>query len=208
MAFSSGTMSARLSGMASKTKRPYTIVRGGKLLDIAKRAARPADILIKGDTIAEIGRPGLAAPAGATVVDAKHRLMHPGLINAHTHGPGNLAKGYHDRWTLELLLTGSQWVGTGRNLEDKYLSAMIGAAEMVLKGCTAAYDLAAEFPLPSVEGLSAMAKAYEEVGMRAVLAPMVADLSFFEAIPGLMECLPPALQKEIDSFRLAPSTAT
>ena len=27
------------------------------------------------------------------------------------------------------------------------------AAEMVLKGCTAAYDLAAEFPLPSVEGL-------------------------------------------------------
>jgi cytosine/adenosine deaminase-related metal-dependent hydrolase len=52
---------------------------------------------------------------------------------------------------------------------------------MVMKGCTAAYDLAAEFPLPSVDGLSAMAKAYEEVGMRAVLAPMVADLSFFEA---------------------------
>ena len=69
---------------------------------------------------------------------------------------------------------------------------MIGAAEMVLKGCTAAYDLAAEFPVPSVEGLSAMAKAYEEVGMRCVLAPMVADITFFEAIPGLMERLPPA----------------
>ena len=27
--------------MASKTKHPYTIVRGGKLLDIAKRKARP-----------------------------------------------------------------------------------------------------------------------------------------------------------------------
>jgi guanine deaminase len=134
--------------------------------------------------------------------------MHPGLINAHTHGPGNLAKGLHDRWSLELLLTASQWVGTGRNLEDKYLSAMIGAAEMVLKGCTAAYDLAAEFPLPSVEGLSAMAKAYEEVGMRCVLAPMVADLSFFEAIPGLMDRLPPALQKEVESFKLAPWKAT
>ena len=56
-----------------------------------------------------------------------------------------------------------------------------------MKGCTASYDLAAEFPLPSVEGLSAMAKAYAEVGMRAVLAPMVADITFFEAIPGLME---------------------
>jgi 5-methylthioadenosine/S-adenosylhomocysteine deaminase len=186
----------------------HTVIRGGKLLDIAKRKAVPVDILIKGDTIAEIGRPGLGAPEGATEIDAKHRLMHPGLINAHTHGPGNLAKGLHDRWSLELLLTASQWVGTGRNLEDKYLSAMIGAAEMVLKGCTAAYDLAAEFPLPSVEGLSAMAKAYEEVGMRCVLAPMVADLSFFEAIPGLMDRLPPVLQREVESFKMAPWKAT
>jgi 5-methylthioadenosine/S-adenosylhomocysteine deaminase len=189
-------------------RSPFSVVRGGKLLDIAKRKAVPVDILIKDDMIATIGRPGLPAPAGAVVIDARHRLMHPGLINAHTHGPGNLAKGLHDRWTLELLLTGSQWVGIGRNLEDKYLSALIGAAEMVMKGCTAAYDLAAEFPLPSVEGLSAMAKAYEEVGMRCVLAPMVADLSFFEAIPGLMDRLPPSLQKEVESFRLAPWKAT
>lgn len=104
--------------MTSKPKRPYTIVRGGKLLDIAKRKAVPADILIKGDTIAEIGRPGLATPAGATVVEARHRLMHPGLINAHTHGPGNLGKGMGDRWSLELLLTASQWIGSGRTLEE------------------------------------------------------------------------------------------
>ncbi len=186
----------------------FTVVRGGKLLDAAKRKVVPVDILIKGDTIASIGRPGMPAPAGATVVDARHRLMHPGLINAHTHSPGNLSKGLHDRWTLELLLTGSQWVGIGRNLEDKYLSALIGAAEMVMKGCTAAYDLAAEFPLPSVEGLSAMAKAYEEVGMRCVLAPMVADLTFFEAIPGLKDRLPPSLQKEVEAFRLSPWKAT
>ncbi len=190
-------------------KRPsFTVVRGGKLLDIASRKAVPVDILIKGDTIAEIGRPGLKAPAGATAIDARSRLLHPGLINAHTHGHGNLAKGLNDRWTLELLLTGSQWVGIGRNLEDKYLSSLIGAAEMVMKGCTAAYDLAAEFPLPSVEGLSAMAKAYEEVGMRAVLAPMVADITFFNAIPGLMERLPANLKKDVESFQMAPWKAT
>jgi len=194
--------------MASKPKHPYTIVRGGRLLDIAARKAHPADILIKGDTIAEIGRPGLPAPAAATEVDARHRLMHPGLINAHTHSPGNLGKGLGDLWSLELLLTASQWIGSGRTLEDKYLSSMIGAAEMVMKGCTAAYDLAAEFPLPSVDGLSAIARAYEEVGMRAVLAPMVADITFFDAIPGLMERLSPALQKEVESFRYAPWKAT
>lgn len=194
--------------MAPRTKRPFTIVRGGKLLDPARRKAVPADILIKGDTIAEIGRPGLPAPDGATVIDASHRLMHPGLVNAHTHSPGNLGKGLGDLWSLELLLTASQWIGSGRTLEDKYLSAQIGAAEMVLKGCTAAYDLAAEFPLPTVEGLSAIARAYEDVGMRAVLAPMVADITFFDAIPGLMDRLPPALQKEVESFSMAPWKAT
>ena len=190
--------------MPTKTKPSYTIVRGGKLLDTTKRSAVPADILIKGDTIAEIGRPGLAAPAGAVEIDARHRLMHPGLINAHTHSPGNLGKGMGDLWSLELLLTASPWVNGGRTLEDKYLSALIGASEMVLKGCTAAYDLAAEFPLPSVDGLQAIAKAYEEVGMRAVLAPMVADISFFDAIPGLRDRLPPALQKEVEAYGYAP----
>ena len=73
-------------------KSPFTIVRGGRLLDVVKRKAVPADILIKGDTIAAIGKPGLPAPAGATEIAARHRLMHPGLINAHPHGPGNLAK--------------------------------------------------------------------------------------------------------------------
>ncbi len=104
-------------------KPPYTVIRGGKLLDIAKRKAMPVDILIKGDTIAEIGRPGLPRPQEAKVIDARNRLLHPGLINAHTHGPGNLAKGLHDRWSLELLLTASPWNGIGRNLEDKYLVA-------------------------------------------------------------------------------------
>src|ERR1700761_1101386 len=94
---------------------PYTVVRDGKLLDAAKRKAVPVDILIKGDTIASIGRPGMPAPAGATVIDAQHRLMHPGLINAHTHSPGNLSKGFHDRWTLELLLTANQWTGIVRS---------------------------------------------------------------------------------------------
>src|SRR5258708_24616101 len=79
--------------MATKSKHPYTIVRGGKLLDIARHKAVPADILIKDDTIVEIGRPRLAAPPGPTGIGAGHRLMHPRLVNAHTHGPRNLGKG-------------------------------------------------------------------------------------------------------------------
>jgi guanine deaminase len=88
-----------------------------------------------------------------------------------------------DLWSLELLLTASQWIGSAARSRTSTLSSLIGACEMVMKGCTAAYDLAAEFPLPSVDGLSAMAKAYEEVGMRAVLAPMVADITSSTPFP-------------------------
>src|SRR5437870_674419 len=80
----------------------YTIIRGGRVLDIDKGTAEPRDILIRDDTIAEIGAPG----------------------------------------------------------------------------------------------------------MRAVLAPMIADRTFFEAIPGLMDALPDALQERVKALRLAPGEAT
>jgi 5-methylthioadenosine/S-adenosylhomocysteine deaminase len=185
-----------------------TIVRGGRLINAGGNHAEPADILILGDTIAEVGVPGLAAPADAIAIDASNRLMHPGLINAHMHGHGNLAKGMGDRWTLELLLAAGPWISGGRTLQDKYLTTYVGAIEMLLKGCTACYDLTVEFPLPSVEGLEACGRAYADAGMRVVLAPMVAEFSFYEAIPGLLDAMPPALQKEVERLRLAPGDAT
>lgn len=180
-----------------------TLIRGARLLEAAKRRAEPAEVLIEDGVIRAVGT-ALAAPAGARVVDAKGFLIHPGLINAHTHGHGGLARGQGDRWTLELLLAAAPWIGGSRALADKKLSALIVAAEMVLKGCTAAYDLYFEFPLPTAEGLDAAAEAYAEVGMRAVIAPMVADRTLYEAIPGLYDALPAALQAAVDRLRLPP----
>lgn len=184
------------------------LIRGGRLLDIEGHAAPLADILVEDGTIREIGAPGLAAPEGAEVFEAAGMLMHAGLINGHTHGHGGLSRGMGDRWTLELLLTAGPWISGARQEEDKYLSTFLGAAEMLLKGCTGCYDLTYEFPLPSTGGLAACVKAYEDASMRAVVAPMVADLSFYEAIPGLMEALPEALRREVEPMRLAPAEAT
>lgn len=188
--------------------RDHTVIRGGRLLDVDGHRAPPTDILIEGDTILELGAPGLAAPEAAEAVDATGMLLHPGLINGHTHGHGNLAKGTGDRFSLELLLTAAPWTGGGRELEDKYLSTLIGASELLLKGCTAAYDLAFEFPAPTTDGMAAMAKAYKDAGMRCVLAPMVADIAFYDAIPGLFDALPKHLQDEIPPLRLAPAETT
>lgn len=184
------------------------IIRNGRVLDPRSGLAPAADILVRDGRIAAIGAPGMAAPEGAELLDARDRLIHPGLVNAHTHAHGNLGKGMGDRWTLELLLTAAPWIGGNYMLEDKYLTALIGAAEMALKGCTAVYDLFVEFPVPTPDGMDAIARAYEEVGLRAVVAPMVADLSFYEAIPGLLEALPPPLQKAVDRLRVAPGDAT
>jgi len=186
----------------------HTILRGGLVLDIAAGTAEPADILIEGDTIREIGPPGCPAPEGATEISAARRLLHPGLVNAHTHGIGNFAKGMGDRWTLELLLTAGPWIVGNRTVEDGYFSTQLGAVEMVLKGCTACYDLSFEWPLPTTDGMTQAAQAYADVGMRAVVAPMVADRSFYESIPGLLEALPPPLRQGVAELRPPPAEAT
>lgn len=188
----------------ARQKHAFQIIRGGLALDPVKRTAVSADILVEGDSIREIGAPGMAAPADAAVVDATDKLVMPGFVNAHTHGQGSLGKGLGDKWSLELLLNAAPWATSGLTLEDKYTAALLNAAEMVLKGCTSAYDMFFEFPTPSVEGLGEIGRAYAEVGVRVVLAPMMADLTLYQAIPGLMEAIPEPHRKHVQAMRAAP----
>src|SRR2546426_7526013 len=44
--------------------------------------------------------------------------------------------------------------------------------------------------------------------MRAVIALMVADRSFFEVIPGVADALPPELGERVGALRLAPGETT
>src|SRR5262249_24506579 len=57
------------------------------------------------------------------------------------------------------------------------------------------------FPTPSPDGLEAIGRAYAEAGMRAVVAPMLADRSFYAAISGLADALPPDLRAAVDRFQ-------
>ncbi|MGH7310785.1 MAG: amidohydrolase family protein, partial [Candidatus Rokuibacteriota bacterium] len=191
------------------TTMTSTIIRGGRVLDIARRRAEAADVLVEGDTIREIGPPGLAAPAAARAFDARDRLLLPGLVNAHTHGHGGLSRGLvPDRAPLELLLTVSGAVNGNRTVEDKYLTAQLSAIELVRKGCTACYDLNVEYPLPTVDGIQAAARAYRDVGIRAVVAPMMADRTLWQALPGLQDSLPEAARRQVEKIRTAPWPAS
>ena len=178
----------------------HVVVRGGRVLDGDGFDGDFADILIEGDAIRTIGPPGMAAPEHALEVDASDRLILPGLVNAHTHGDATLSKGLGDRWTLELLLNAAPMQRYGAQLHDKALAARLAAAEMVQNGITACYDLFSEFPAPTPEGLEAVAGAYAEVGVRAVVAPLMADRSFWRAVPGLFGALPQELQRAVDGI--------
>ena len=167
-------------------------------------ASEALDVIVEGDTIADLVAPGSVKGEGMERIDASGRALMPGLVNGHNHAQTHLAKGLFDRYTLELYLNAMPWATGRRTLEDKHLSALIGAAEMAMKGCTAGYDMFAEFPLPSAEGVEAVARAYAEAGLRAAIAPMLADRSFYEAIPGLAEALPEPLRSQALRAKNAP----
>ena len=88
------------------------VIAGGLVLAWGEARPGMADIVLEGDSIAAIVPPG-SAQAPQTI-DAAGRLIIPGLINAHTHGHGGLAKGVGDRWSLELLLNAGPWINGGR----------------------------------------------------------------------------------------------
>lgn len=179
------------------------LLPGGLVVDPATGTADRKDLLIAGGRIAAIGPPGTLPSGSATLRDVRDRMILPGLVNAHTHSHANLMKGVAQGWTLEASLTNGPWLAGPRDPETIYLSTLLGAVDMLSKGCTACFDLVYEFPRPTPEGFLAVARAYADAGMRAVLAPMIADQNLFQSIPGLTDALPEDLRSTIGGFALA-----
>ncbi len=180
------------------------LISGARVLRPVTFEAEALDVIVEGDLIKDLVPRGSVQGHAMERIDASGHALMPGLVNGHNHAQTHLAKGQFDRYTLETYLNQMPWASGRRTLEDKHLSALIGAAELVTKGCTAGYDMFAEFPLPSVEGVEAVARGYADAGMRAVVAPMMADRSFYEAIPGLAEALPEPLRSQALRARNAP----
>jgi len=175
------------------------IIRGALVLADACTPASHQDILVGDGVIVDLLPPG--TPVGdAQTIDASAMLVHPGLVNAHMHGHTPMTKGMADRWSLEILLASGMRIYAGVSDQDRHTNVLIGAAELVLKGCTTVYDMCLQVPVPTTAGMDAVARAYADMGLRAVIAPMIADKSFFQATVGLLDALP-------DEARIALSDA-
>jgi 5-methylthioadenosine/S-adenosylhomocysteine deaminase len=180
------------------------LIQGGRIVDPGSSMPQRRDIRVHDGLIAEVGE-DLPVSDDAEVIDARGMIIIPGLVNAHTHAHANLSRGVADRWTLEDLLNHSPALLAGRTPREQYVSAAIGAIEMLKSGCTSVFDLFMAFPAPTPEGIEAVVRAYGESGMRAVLAPAVADMVFYKTVPGLIEILPDDLRAAVEDIRPAPT---
>ena len=60
------------------------LIKGGRVIDPSQGLDKVADVAVEGGKVKEIGQ-GLAAPAGAKIIDATGKCVVPGLIDMHVH---------------------------------------------------------------------------------------------------------------------------
>ncbi len=175
-----------------------TIVNALALLDHPARfSSTPVDVFIDGTRIADIRPAGTSEPAG-DVVDANGLLLTPGLVNGHTHSHENFAKGRYENLPLEV------WMNFVRppdavpmTARQVYLRTMVGAIEALRSGTTTVVDDLNVSPILVPEHVEAVFQAYEDAGIRALVAPGMFDQPFFKAVPFVEETFPPALLAEL-----------
>lgn len=156
------------------------LLQGGTVLD-PEGPLRQADVRVEGDTITEVE--AALTRVGERVVDAGGAVVMPGLVNAHTHSGQSLEQGTTPNLPLDLWMMWAVYGGVELSSEDAYTAAATGALEMLQTGCTAVLDHANVVVAAFAEHAEALMAAYDDVGMRAVVAPLVQDRDFFESLP-------------------------
>jgi 5-methylthioadenosine/S-adenosylhomocysteine deaminase len=123
--------------------------------------------------------PGLSAEI---TVDGSDKLLLPGFVNGHTHSSQIWQRGLIPPLPLELWLA-DVFDTAIADLEQHYLSALKVAVDTLLSGGTCVVDHAYLVPNYELETVAALAKAYTEAGIRAVIAPMIQDLPLVAGLP-------------------------
>lgn len=117
-----------------------------------------------------------------TVIDGQNKLLLPGFINAHTHSSEMWQRGIILPVPLEL------WIAELYDFaplepQQVYLSALGTAVETLLSGGTTVVDHLVLIPGKEIETIAAAVKAYQEVGIRAFIGPLIQDESITAGLP-------------------------
>jgi len=157
------------------------------------------DILIEDGRIVRLGTGLATEAAGAGIIDATGKLAIPGFVNAHYHSHDTLAKGTMEETPLEtwrLLALPPQY--PKRSREEIRARTLLGALECLRSGMTCVQDMVTLYPFDP-EHLEAVIEAYEEIGIRAVVALQYADRRGIDTIPFWREVFPEELHKHLST---------
>lgn len=61
------------------------LIKNGLIIDPANKIEEKLDILVSGNEIAKLGKPGSISAGDAKIIDAANRIVVPGLIDMHVH---------------------------------------------------------------------------------------------------------------------------
>ncbi|BAZ41361.1 amidohydrolase [Calothrix sp. NIES-4101] len=118
----------------------------------------------------------------STLINAENQLLLPGFINAHTHSSEMWQRGIMSMFPLELWLA-ELYDFAPLDIEKVYLSALGTAVETLLSGGTSVVDHLVLIPGKELETIATAVRAYQEVGIRAFIAPLIQDESLAAGIP-------------------------
>ena len=124
-------------------------------------------VKLHGTCIESLGKGEPPEAAGARVIDARGGILIPGLVNTHAHSHSSLTRGSAEGMALEPWLMAGMREQTRLTAQQARVSAFATYGEALLSGTTAVMDMCL---MPEVAR-----EAAREIGIRAVIAPRVAD---------------------------------
>lgn len=155
---------------------PAIVLSGGMLVEVHPARIGQADILVRGDSIAQVGG---TMPDDATRVDVSGCVLTPAFTVAHTHLYMSLTCGMPPPPSAPKTLTDTlQWVwwALDKALDDElvHTSALVGAAMAAKAGVACVIDHHSS-PRAIDGSLDRIEAALDEIGLRGVLCYETSD---------------------------------
>ncbi|OPY17819.1 MAG: 5-methylthioadenosine/S-adenosylhomocysteine deaminase [Syntrophus sp. PtaB.Bin075] len=150
-----------------------TLILGGTVLCLDETMTRIEDgaLAIAGDAIAAVGteREFRQRFTSRNIVDGKHSLILPGLVNSHTHAAMTCFRGIADDMALMDWLGNYIFPAEARNVDPElvYWGSLLACAEMIKSGTTTFCDM--------YIFEEETARAAREAGMRCLLGEVLFD---------------------------------
>jgi cytosine/adenosine deaminase-related metal-dependent hydrolase len=164
------------SGVVPPEDGEAVALTGGTLVELHPPRMGGADVLVRGDTIVQVGG---AMPDGVPRVDVSGCIVTPAFVIAHTHLYMSLSRGMPPPpSTPRTLADHLQWVwwALDKALDDDlvFVSALVGAAMAAKAGVACVVDHHSS-PRAIDGSLDRVALALDEIGLRGVLCYETTD---------------------------------